>query len=123
VNCSINENSVFSKKEVRDLFQPYKLVQLYTDEVPLKYYAPTVRDKVDLNRQQADGQTNLRFRDRAFRDEGLPVYLILEPLANGRVRIVKKYEEGKINDEAGFARFLKEPLDPTSGSLHADSGR
>ncbi len=37
-NCKLNERNVFSKPEISALFQPYELVQLYTDKVPDKYY-------------------------------------------------------------------------------------
>jgi hypothetical protein len=36
----------------------------------------------------------------------------LEPLADGTVKILGQWDEGKINDEKGFAEFLRAPYDP-----------
>jgi hypothetical protein len=111
VNCAYNERSVFSKPEFQELFKAYKLVQLYTDQVPDRYYAPALREKFggDTRRQDADGAANADFQKAAFGDAKLPLYVILEPQADGKVKIVDVYDEGKINDEQAFAEFLKNP--------------
>jgi hypothetical protein len=104
---------VFSKPEFRELLQRYKLVQLYCDVVPAEFYAPAIRDKaVKTGRQKQDGSANFSFEDAGFGTAQQPLYVILEPLTDGKVKVVAVYEEGKINDEAGFADFLKKPNSP-----------
>jgi len=111
-NCKLNEHTVFSRPEIIELFLPYKLVQLYTDKVPDKYYPTGERDKFgnSTTRQRSDAATNLWFQREAFGTEQLPLYVILEPLPGGKIEIAAKYAEGKINDETGFAEFLRKPL-------------
>jgi hypothetical protein len=101
---------VFSKAEFQDLLKQYQLVQLYTDKVPKKY----VRDP---DRQTGYAKENAQFQRQGFGTSQLPLYVILEPSADGKtVRVVSQYEEGKINDEAGFAEFLKKPLESQGAS-------
>ncbi len=111
-NCKINEHSVFPKPEIKSLFQSYKLVQLYTDKVPDKHYAPELRARFgnDTSRQRADAAANLAFQKKAFDTEQLPLYVILEPRPDGTLAVLGQYTEGKINDEAAFARFLQDGL-------------
>ena len=111
-NCKLNERNVFSKPEISALFQPYELVQLYTDKVPDKYYPLHARDRFSNStaQQQQDAADNLWFQREAFGTEQLPLYAILEPLPDRKINIVAKYAEGKINDESAFAEFLKKPL-------------
>jgi thiol:disulfide interchange protein DsbD len=118
VNCSLNEHNVFPKPEIRDLLQRYRLVQLFTDKVPDQYYAAGVRSGfgLDTSRQREDAAANLAFqRAAAFTSTGgteqLPLYVILEPRPEGEIRVVAKYDEGKINDDAAFADFLRKPLE------------
>ena len=66
-------------------------------------------------------EANLWFQKEAFGTEQLPLYVILEPLPGGRVRVVDRYDEGKINDEGAFAAFLKKPLE-TGGVMTAQAG-
>ena len=40
----------------------------------------------------------------------LPLYVILKPHADGTVEVVGRYGESKINNEAAFMQFLKQPL-------------
>jgi thiol:disulfide interchange protein DsbD len=122
-NCKLNEHSVFPKPEIRDLFKAYKLVQLYTDKVPDKYYPTAVRSQfTDTSRQQADARANLWFQQQAFGTEQLPLYVILRPTTDGRVEVVDVYDEGKINNVGAFAEFLKKPLNGDVGA-RADAGR
>jgi thiol:disulfide interchange protein DsbD len=111
-NCKLNEKNVFTKAEIRDLFQPYQRVALYTDKVPDKYYSQQLRSTFGSNttRQRTDASANLEFQRKAFNTEQLPLYVILEPLADTRTEIVATYDEGKINDESAFAAFLRKPL-------------
>lgn len=125
VNCRWNENNVFNKAVVKELFQPYKLVQLYTDIVPNNFYATRLGDSSPgIARRKADGEANLWFQRRYFGTEQLPLYVILEPLLDGKIDVVGVYSEGKINNESAFVSFLKEPLMPHRRNLRAEaSGR
>jgi thiol:disulfide interchange protein DsbD len=112
-NCSLNEHNVFSKPEIRSLFQPYLLVQLYTDKVPDQFYSTAARRtfRGSVTRQSNDAKmVNLPFQRANFGSEQLPLYVILQPLPDNTIRVVGRYDEGKINNEAAFAEFLKEPL-------------
>lgn len=111
-NCKINEESVFPRYDIDQALRQFELVQLYTDKVPNKYYPPQVLEALGpgVARQRADAKVNLEFQREAFGTEQLPLYVILEPLADGRVAVRGVYSEGKINDEAAFARFLRQPL-------------
>jgi thiol:disulfide interchange protein len=117
VNCKLNEREVFTKTEFKDLLKQYRLVQLYTDLIPKSFYAPQMREILakDEERPEQDAQVNLKFQREVFQDEALPLYAILEPLPDGKIKIVGKWAEGKINDEAGFASFLKEPFASAAG--------
>ena len=56
---------------------------------------------------------NLDFQKKVFDSEQLPLYVILDPAPGGddsKIAVVGIYSEGKINDDAAFAQFLKEPL-------------
>jgi thiol:disulfide interchange protein DsbD len=120
VNCKINERSVFTKPEIKELLGKYRLVKFYTDIIPADFYAPAIRATLSgTDRQAADAtEVNLTFQKAAFDTEQLPLYVILEPLADGTVKIVGQWDEGKINDEKGFAEFLRAPYDAatTGGS-------
>jgi thiol:disulfide interchange protein DsbD len=113
-NCKLNEQSVFTLAEIQELFQPYIRVQMFTDKVPDIYYPTKVRSKFrgSTDKQQDDGQLNRKFQERAFNSVQLPLYVILRPTASdGPIDVVGVYSEGKINNVAAFAEFLKKPLD------------
>ncbi|HEV3235371.1 MAG TPA: cytochrome c biogenesis protein CcdA, partial [Gemmataceae bacterium] len=122
VNCKLNEREVFTKSEFKDLLRQYRLVQLYTDLIPKSFYAPQMREILgkDEERPEQDAQVNLKFQREVFQDEALPLYAILEPLPDGKIKIVGKWAEGKINDEAGFASFLKEPFAVSPSGMRAE---
>jgi len=104
-NCRLNENDVFSRDDVIELIQQYKLVQLYTDEVPAYFYSVDV----DLDRVKADGRTNYHFqKDRAFGNVELPLYAVLSVQGDNKLRIEASYTRGRITDVDEFARFLKD---------------
>jgi thiol:disulfide interchange protein DsbD len=114
-NCKLNEREVFTKPDIRELFKPYKLVQMYTDKVPDSLYPPALRATFggDVTRQRADASANLAFQKAAFNTEQLPLYVILDPAPNGdasKIEVVGIYPEGKISDSSAFAEFLKKPL-------------
>ncbi len=108
-NCKLNERDVFSKSQIHELFEPYIVVKLYTDTVPAKYYASDLHP--DAARSESDAkQVNLVFQKRVFDDERLPLYAVLEPQLDNTIRIVGVYDEGRINNEAIFAQFLRNPF-------------
>jgi thiol:disulfide interchange protein DsbD len=114
-NCKLNEREVFTKPDVRELFKPYKLVQMYTDKVPDALYPASLRATFggDVARQRADASANLAFQKAAFNTEQLPLYVILDPAPDGdesKIQVVGIYPEGKISDASAFAEFLKGPL-------------
>lgn len=105
-NCKLNEKNVFPRPEVTALLKRYALVQLYTDDVPPGFYAPPP----PVAALAAEGELNKMFQEAAFGTLQLPLYVILEPRADGSTRVVGVYDEGAINDPARFAAFLRGPL-------------
>jgi thiol:disulfide interchange protein len=97
-NCKYNERYVFTKPDVKGLLRRYVLVHLYTDNVPADYHSTTT------------GAQNHEFQKDVFRDVQLPLYAIVKAKADGGYEVLGQYNEGKINNVAGFARFLHEPL-------------
>jgi thiol:disulfide interchange protein DsbD len=113
-NCKLNENNVFTKDEIKRLFEKYNLVQLYTDKVPEKFYSSGLQSTFgnSVGRQQADAHLNRQFQSTTFGTVQLPLYVILKPLPDeDRIEEVARYDEGKINDESEFAEFLRQPFD------------
>jgi thiol:disulfide interchange protein DsbD len=105
-NCKYNENNVFPRPEIDPVLRGYTLAAMYTDKVPTDFYhTPPAEDA-----SRAEAAENAEFQRKVFRDEALPLYAILEPLPDGKVRVVGVYDEGKINDPARFAEFLKKSL-------------
>ena len=109
-NCKINEKGIFTKQYIRELFEPYMIVKLYTGTVPRMYYSPELRDEFgnSVVRQEADADVNLAFQKKVFNTETLPTYVILEPQLDYTIKVIGKYEEGRINNERAFAKFLSE---------------
>jgi cytochrome c biogenesis protein CcdA len=112
-NCKFNEEHIFTLPAIQEQLKKYTLVQLYTDMVPRWLYPPTERQRLGsgTSQQRADAQRNLEFQREKFNTEQLPLYVILEPLPDGGYREVSRYEEGKINSDAAFLRFLQEALE------------
>lgn len=105
-NCKYNEESVFTLAGIsRDLKQ-YKLVQMYTDDVPAEFY----RSPPPLEARTEEAMANLRFQFQQFGTEQLPLYVILDPKPDGRTLIAGVYDEGKINNREAFAAFVAKPL-------------
>jgi hypothetical protein len=92
---------------VKELFKKFTLVQLYTDEVPASF-----KDATSANE-------NSRLLSEEFKTAQLPTYVILKPLGDGKYAEVGRYEEGKINNVAGFVDFLRKPLEasPENGAV------
>jgi thiol:disulfide interchange protein DsbD len=110
-NCNLNENDVFNQSEIQQLFKQFELVKLYTDTIPLKYYSPEDRTEIakDDTRVSEDAKVNRLFEKSAFNSEQLPLYVILEPLPDGTIRVVGPYDEGRIMNVSAFAEFLRQP--------------
>jgi cytochrome c biogenesis protein CcdA len=111
-NCAYNESNVFTKREVNELLKKYIRVQLYTDRVPNKLYTPEelTGPKGAVAEQIREALANRAFQASAFGDARLPLYVILRPLPGGEYKEVARYDEGKINNPAAFAAFLRAPL-------------
>ncbi len=122
-NCKINERSVFPKPAVRNLFEKYVLVQLYTDRIPETFYSAGDQPG-NASNSGVDAQKNLAFQREVFNTEQLPLYVVLRPVpapgAEGAgafqgaewlpergFQEIGRYFEGKINDEAAFIAFLE----------------
>jgi thioredoxin-related protein len=105
-NCRVNEKSVFTKPEVKDLFKQFVRVQLYTDEVPKSSY----KEAPDDAKREADAEVNQKFQKTVFKTEQLPLYAIIKAAEGGQFEIVGAYDEGRINKVDKFLEFLKTPL-------------
>jgi thiol:disulfide interchange protein DsbD len=102
-NCKLNEQNVFSLPQFRAEFEQFEKVQLYTDDVPAAAYLSDPGDEA----RKAEGRVNRDLQQAAFGDIALPLYVVLMPQPDGKLKVVGKYEEGKINDPAKFMTFLK----------------
>jgi thiol:disulfide interchange protein DsbD len=124
-NCSYNENSVFTKPTVKELLLKYTLVQLYTDKVKQKLYTEEELQEfgTSVARQKEEAAANRKFQGERFNDTRLPLYVILQPLGDGKFREVARYDEGKINDPAAFVRFLRNPLQGRSAAATDAKGK
>lgn len=94
-------------------------MKLYTDTIPDKYFAPALRTRPRTNSLGQDeyALVNNWFQTAAFGSSQLPLYVILEPLPDGKIKVVGIYDEGKINDERAFAEFLERPLKANAGTV------
>lgn len=106
-NCKYNEFQVFTLPNVRELLEQFERVQLYTDEVPASHYTT---DPGDLWRED-EARANASFQAAAFGSRQLPLYAILLPTPDGKVKLLGVYDEGKINQTDKFAAWLKEGLE------------
>lgn len=104
MNCALNERSFFSRPQIRDLFQQFSLVKIYTDQIPPQY------------QPSLSPEENTKFQIDRFGDAQLPLYVIVEPTVNGDFKEVARYDEALISDEARFAEFLRKAL-PSNGAV------
>lgn len=121
-NCKLNERNIFPKPAVRELFDKYVLVQLYTDRIPDRFYSPSDMPGT-IAGARGDAEKNLRYQRERFDTEQLPLYAILQPtgpqtteavgtyqgaswLPDQGFKILGKYEEGLIQSESAFVAFL-----------------
>jgi thiol:disulfide interchange protein DsbD len=105
-NCKYNESTVFPQAKVNDLLDQFERVQLYTDEVPADLYATDPGGDA----RDEEGRVNRNFQNAVFGDIALPLYAVVVPTADGKVKVLGKYEEGKINSPDKFAAWLKDML-------------
>jgi thiol:disulfide interchange protein len=113
-NCKYNEESVFTLPSVRGELEKFERVQLYTDWVPAEAYS------VDPGKDARDdeGTANRRFQQALFGDIALPLYAVIVPLPDGKLKVVggtfngkdNSPFEGKINSPDKFAAWLKDAL-------------
>lgn len=103
-NCRYNEQNVFPRADVRELFDKFERVQLYTDEVP----AAAFGSDPGLAARELEAEANRNFQVATFKDSALPLYAVLATTADGHVTVVGVYDEGKINNPDKFAAWLKE---------------
>lgn len=96
-NCRFNEHNIFPDPRVQELFKKFELVQLVTDTL------------------DTEGDANKEFQKQAFGTIELPLYVIVEPLPDGRI---KRWGQmgGKINSVESFAEFLSTPLAAPAGN-------
>ncbi len=86
------------------MFRNFERLKLYTDWVPPEFY----RTDPGLAARKAEGEANREFQSTAFKDIKLPLYAVLVPQPDGKVKVVGAYPEGKINEPAKFVEFLKD---------------
>jgi thioredoxin-related protein len=106
-NCKINEKNVFSKDDVKAQFSRYVRVQLYTDQIPAKFYTKEPGEE----QRDKDAEVNQAFQEANFGGAQLPLYVIVKPTENGAFEKVAIYDEGRIAKIDKFVEFLKKPLD------------
>ncbi len=105
-NCKLNEKEVFPQPAVKELMQQYVLTQLYTDTVPPNFYVEAPSESI----REQHAAANLDFQKSVFKNEQLPLYVLLKPVPGergGPVQVIGVYEEGKINNVESFKSFLK----------------
>jgi thiol:disulfide interchange protein len=103
-NCKYNENSVFSTPAVALEFEKFERVQLYTDWLPESAYL----DDPGFPARKAEARANRALQQEKFKTIQLPLYAVLLPQPDGKVKLIAQYDEGKINQPAKFVQFLKD---------------
>ncbi len=114
-NCKYNESTVFTVPAIHNELEKFERVQLYTDEVPAQAYSSDPGKAA----RDAEGAANGRFQRALFGDIALPLYAVLMPLPDGKMKLVSgTFDgksntpfEGKINSPDKFAAWLKESLE------------
>jgi thiol:disulfide interchange protein DsbD len=103
-NCKLNERDVFPRPAIREEFQHFERVKMYTDFVPADAYKMDPGSKT----RDAEAQANSDFQLAVLKNIKLPTYAVFMPLPDGKVKLLGVYDEGKINDPAQFVEFLKQ---------------
>ena len=102
-NSLVNERTVFRDHRVKSALRGHVLVMLYIDFVPECYY----QRRTDQEVQRRDGEANYRFEEQRFQTAQEPLYVVLQPEADGEFKIVAEYDETRIQDVNRFVRFLQ----------------
>jgi thiol:disulfide interchange protein DsbD len=103
-NCKYNEQTVFTQQQIREQLDKFDRVQLYTDWVPAAAYSTDPGQAA----RDAEAGANRDFQQAVFGDITLPMYAVLMPTAAGKVKLLGKYDEGKINSPERFAAWLRD---------------
>lgn len=106
-NCALNEKDIFSQNDVKEVFDQYVLLKLYTDTVPLIYYPSDKLANITLDIQEEDGKKNRLFENERFKTPELPFYAVIEPDGDD-FKIIKKLSVGLIQDKAPFLKDLRD---------------
>jgi thiol:disulfide interchange protein DsbD len=106
-NCKYNEHNVFTRPGIADDLRKYERVQLYTDWLPDTAY----QTDPGAEARKAEARANRDFQLAVFKDIKLPLYAVLMPQPDGKLKLIGTYEEGKINEPTQFAAFLKDSLE------------
>lgn len=94
-NCKLNERNVFTRPDVQAGLGKHVLLKLYTDFVPAGIS------------QQPSAEEALKLRNEVFQTGALPLYALIRPKGND-FEILRKDEQGLIDDVPAFLRFLAE---------------
>lgn len=103
-NCKYNEHNVFSKPSIALELEKFERVQLYTDVVPESSYVTAP----DLRAMKAEALANGDFQLALLGDIKLPSYIVLVPQPDGKLKLIAKYDEGKINHPDEFGKLLRD---------------
>ena len=107
-NCKYNENNVFPQQPISEwLDQVRARATLHRLGARQGYTRPT--PAIEAPTEEAGPMASSR--SRLSRTNRLPLYAILLPTANGKVKVLGVYDEGKINQPDRFAAWLKEVLE------------
>jgi Thioredoxin-like len=105
-NCKYNESTVFTRPEIQQSLEKFELVQIYGDEVPARAYTSDPGDDA----RNAEAIANAKFQLNLFGDVARPLYAILVPKPDGKLKLLG-IREGKINDPGEFATWLRDSLE------------
>ena len=78
------------------------------------FKAVLVGDLIDPDASKVHGtayfdKSDTAEQQKAFNELQLPLYVVLEPGVDGKINVLGRYDEGRINNEAAFAEFLRDP--------------
>lgn len=104
-NALMNEHEFARNRNLRAALKRHVLVMLHTDAVPAEFY----QTPPEFEAQRCDGAANLAFQVKTLDTVQEPLYVVVRPAGNGKFAIVGVYDEARINDAEGFARFLRDP--------------
>jgi thiol:disulfide interchange protein DsbD len=97
-NCKLNEDNIFSRPKIQQIFSDFVTVRLFVFPAP------------DGLKQVPDGEGATKLRDEKFQNAALPYYVIVKPTGDKKLKMIAYYEKGVINGEDEFAEFLRKAL-------------